>query len=214
VIPARTASAALAVLALAPGCARARQAPAADARPSGAAPSSAPSPSPSQVPSPSQAPPRSASPLPSGAPTGRPCRLSALRGAVTAQVRTGAHPYAVIALTNVSASTCWLGGYPGIDPFGFVEGTSGPGPLAATLAPGAVAGRGDPGPAGVLLRPRRSASFAMSTSTTYRGPVGTIEQIGITLPGRSGELLLTVTLPATGPGDLPYAVTLTGFTST
>lgn len=152
---------------------------------------------------------------PSSSPAGPdapgPCR-SGLTATVRQHGSMSSRPYAVIALTNTSGTSCRLSGYPALAATGHpVDGSAGDQPLELTVTDGPISEVADPGPHQVDLAPGAAATFAVGTATAYQGGAHLyqITQLHITVPDASAPVPLALTLDATAPAGQPFPVSVT-----
>jgi hypothetical protein len=143
-----------------------------------------------------------------------PCRAAQLIGKQTDGGSQASQPWRIIALTNVSASTCYLSGYPDLSARGHAEAdTSGTTTsLSIAIRLGIVYGNTDPGPVRIDLAPHSAASFAVGTGMAYQGGAHPIDitELRIALPDNGGSVRVAVALPATAPAGQPIPVGVTG----
>jgi hypothetical protein len=135
--------------------------------------------------------------------------LAASIGAFGAEM---SHPFLTVELTNRSASSCRVRGYPRLTVFASYRQHPLPsGDIA--VRHGATYERPDPGPHWVTIAPARFASFTVGTATAYPGRQVVIHRFAVGI-GTSGQRLqVRTSMMASAPPGKPVPVAETALRS-
>jgi hypothetical protein len=115
-------------------------------------------------------------------------------------------PAVYVTLTNTSAKSCTLFGYPTI-----TRATTKKGQQLITLRKGAVANAPHSKPQRIVLAPRGHAWFAVGAATAYDPPVVTFTRIALTTTSGGPTATARISLQATAPSGKPFPLGVTPF---
>jgi hypothetical protein len=122
-------------------------------------------------------------------------------------------PFSDIAVTNTTAASCVLRGYPRIHVWGHQgwQHSRTPTVRLGILVNHGIYERVDQGPHRVEIRPHHEAFFSIGTATAYQGGLHiiTLTRLAVVLPGTNVSKTLTISLPATRPPGrrIPLGIT-------